>query len=330
MKIKLERVSEDKKDTLYRLLEYSLFEESLTDGNEMNDDAIFEYKYFDTYFTDSNRDAFFIREKKLNKLLGFVMINEYVQYIKKGHSIAEFLVIPKYRRNKIGKKAAFMCLDLYEGNWEITPSKGNEIAYKFWKNVVEEYTKENYKLKDRTFIFKNEEKKSLSLYIPKIEDYWYEEKLQSDAKTMSYNAGYDVSYYGYHYETGCIFFPKERWKETEKKRQSKKRFFAYLKDEISNEFVGYVNYQYNEKNNRYECGILIEASKRKQGYAHQGLKLLCNYAKSQGIKSLYDNFETDRENTLKVFESMGFKVIKKTTWKKFDKEVEGVIVKIDL
>ena len=295
MKIKLERVSEDKKDTLYRLLEYSLFEESLTDGNEMNDDAIFEYKYFDTYFTDSNRDAFFIREKKSNKL-----------------------------------QAAFMCLDLYEGNWEITPSKGNEIAYKFWKNVVEEYTKENYKLKDRTFIFKNEEKKSLSLYIPKIEDYWYEEKLQSDAKTMSYNAGYDVSYYGYHYETGCIDFPKERWKETEKKRQSKKRFFAYLKDEISNEFVGYVNYQYNEKNNRYECGILIEASKRKQGYAHQGLKLLCNYAKAQGIKSLYDNFETDRENTLKVFESMGFKVIKKTTWKKFDKEVEGVIVKIDL
>ena len=33
----------------------------------------------------------------------------------------------------------------------------------------------------------------LSLYIPKLEDYWYEEKLQSDSKTMSYNAGYDVS-----------------------------------------------------------------------------------------------------------------------------------------
>ena len=34
----------------------------------------------------------------------------------------------------------------------------------------------------------------LELYIPKIEDYWYEEKIQSDPKTMSYNAGWDVSY----------------------------------------------------------------------------------------------------------------------------------------
>ena len=100
MNIKLERVPSTKKDTLYRLLEYSLFEESLTDGNEMNDDAIFEYKYFDNYFTDNNRDAFFIREEESNKLLGFVMINTYMQHIKEGHSIAEFMVIPKYRRIK--------------------------------------------------------------------------------------------------------------------------------------------------------------------------------------------------------------------------------------
>ena len=63
MNIKLERVKIDKKDTLYRLLEYSLFEESLTDGNEMNDEAIFEYKYFDNYFTDNNRDAFLLENK---------------------------------------------------------------------------------------------------------------------------------------------------------------------------------------------------------------------------------------------------------------------------
>ena len=114
------------------------------------------------------------------------------------------------------------------------------------------------------------------------------------------------------------------------KRKDENTFFAYLKDDIKNEFVGYVNYQYNEKDNRYECGVVIEASKRRNGYAKEGLKLLCNYAKEQGIKSLYDNFEIDRESTLKVFESIGFKVIEKTTWKKFNKEVEGVIVKIDL
>ena len=61
VEIILDRVKEENKDVLYRLLEYSLFEESLNDGNEMNNDAIFEYKYFDLYFTDNERDAFFVK-----------------------------------------------------------------------------------------------------------------------------------------------------------------------------------------------------------------------------------------------------------------------------
>lgn len=37
MNIYLDKVDKDKKDTLYRLLQYSLYEESLNDGNEMNE-----------------------------------------------------------------------------------------------------------------------------------------------------------------------------------------------------------------------------------------------------------------------------------------------------
>lgn len=170
----------------------------------------------------------------------------------------------------------------------------------------------------------------LSLYIPKLEDYWYEEKLQSDSKTMSYNAGYDVSYYGYHYDTGCIDFPKEKWKETFDKRINENNFFAYIKDNDLNQFVGYANYHYNKNDDRYECGILIEDKYRGKGYSKEGLKLLCNEARKNNIKSLYDNFEIDRGNTLKIFESVGFKVIEHQTWKKFNKEVNGVLVKIDL
>lgn len=50
----------------------------------------------------------------------------------------------------------------------------------------------------------------LKLYVPKLEDYWYEEKILKDPNTMSYNAGYEVVYYGYHYDTGCIDFPKDK------------------------------------------------------------------------------------------------------------------------
>lgn len=169
----------------------------------------------------------------------------------------------------------------------------------------------------------------LQLYIPKLEDYWYEQKIQNDKDTMSYNAGYDVSYSGYHYDTGCIDFPKEKWLEIYNKRINENRFFAYLKDTNTNEFVGYVNYQYNKDDNRYECGIVIEANKRGKGYAKEGLKLLCEHAKKNGIKSLYDNFEKDRLG-IEIFEQLGFKIYEETTWNKFGNIVNGIVVKKDL
>ena len=169
----------------------------------------------------------------------------------------------------------------------------------------------------------------LTLYIPELKDYWYEKKLNEDPDTMSYNAGYDVSYQGYHYDTGTIDFPEENWQKTYDKRKNENRFFAYLKDERTNEFVGYVNYQFDTSKKQYDCGILIEATKRSKGYSKEGLKLLCEKAKNNGIKELYDSFEKNRYHT-EVFEDIGFKVVKETTWKKFGKNVEGVIVKIDL
>lgn len=170
----------------------------------------------------------------------------------------------------------------------------------------------------------------LSLYIPKLEDYWYEEKLQSDSNTMSYNAGYDVSYYGYHYDTGCIDFSKERWKETYDKRINENRFFAYIKDNELNQFIGYCNYHYNENDDKYECGIVIDSNYRGKGYSKEALSLLCSQAKKNGIKTLYDSFEIGRDNTLKVFESVGFKKVQETNWIKFGKTVRGIEVKIDL
>lgn len=153
MNIYLDRVDKSKKDILYRLLEYSLFEESLNDGNEMNDQAIFEYKFFDSYFIDDRRDAFFIREKQTDKLLGFVMINQYVQKVDNGHSIAEYMVIPKYRKKHIGKMVAFECFNMYEGNWEVSPSFGSDSAYQFWNKVITEYTDNKFEYDDRIFSF---------------------------------------------------------------------------------------------------------------------------------------------------------------------------------
>lgn len=145
------------KDILYRLLQYSLFEESIHDQNEMTEAALFAYPWFDAYFTEKDREAFFIREQETGKLLGFAMINAYLQKFKTGRSIGEFMVLPKYRRNRIGKKAALMCFGLHPGNWEVSPSFGSRQSYLFWKHVIDGYTGGNSQFADGIFLFSNEQ-----------------------------------------------------------------------------------------------------------------------------------------------------------------------------
>lgn len=83
------------------------------------------------------------------------MVNTYMQKFKDGHTIAEYMVLPKYRRNKIGSKVAFELFNRYKGNWEVRPSYNSQKAYLFWKSTVEKYTNNNYKFEDGIFLFKN-------------------------------------------------------------------------------------------------------------------------------------------------------------------------------
>lgn len=69
--------------------------------------------------------------------------------------IAEFMILPKFRRNKIGRKAAFACFERYPGNWEVSPSYGSEQAYLFWKHVIHEYAGKNDQYEDGIFLFSN-------------------------------------------------------------------------------------------------------------------------------------------------------------------------------
>ncbi len=169
--------------------------------------------------------------------------------------------------------------------------------------------------------------KNVKLVVPNKNDYAYKEKLENDIKTMSYNAGYNVSYDGYNYETGCISFNKEKWL---KLINDNNVYFAYIKDCNINMYIGYVNYYLNKESNIYESSILIEYKYRGKGYAKDALNLLIKEAYKNGIDYLYDSFEKDRNNTLKLFLDTGFEIVKETKWKKFGKDVEGVVVKVAL
>lgn len=61
--------------------------------------------------------------------------------------------------------------------------------------------------------------KNIELVATKLEEYYYEQKLEENPNIMSYNKGYNVSYEGYHYDTGCIGFLKDKWKTLYGKRR---------------------------------------------------------------------------------------------------------------
>ena len=110
--------------------------------------------------------------------------------------------------------------------------------------------------------------KNIKLVVTSLEDYFYKEKLENDKDTMSYNAGYDVSYACYNYDTGCIKFNKDNWKQLLSKDRV---YFAYILDCDSNNYFGYVTYLWSEVYDEYECSILIEYKYRKLGYGDDAL-----------------------------------------------------------
>ena len=149
--------------------------------------------------------------------------------------------------------------------------------------------------------------KNVSLYVPSVEELWYREKCMSDPDTMSYNAGYNVSYSGYHYDTGCIDFPKSIHKSwNEDKAKNPNFFFAYIKDDDTNEWVGYVNFKKNSETGRATMGIVVESLHHGKGYMRPAVMKLIEKAKEQGVKVLTDTVPENRVNALKVFYDLGF------------------------
>ena len=50
----------------------------------------------------------------------------------------------KYRKEGIGKQAAFYLFDLFPGTWEVAELETNLPAQIFWRKVISEYTDNNY------------------------------------------------------------------------------------------------------------------------------------------------------------------------------------------
>ena len=122
----------------------------------------------------------------------------------------------------------------------------------------------------------------LKLYRPELEDLWFREEFMSDPDTMSYN----------HLCGGIIPFPREKWENWYHKwivQSGEERYYRYLLNGETNEFVGEIAYHLDPSENIYIADIIIHAKYRGRGYGAEGLRLLCKAAKDNGVAVLYDD-----------------------------------------
>jgi len=85
------------------------------------------------------------RRRVEGRLAGFVLVMHY-NYFTGEHAadcpwvIAEFFVMRKYRRQGVGRAAAFQVFDRFPGRWEVAEITSNVGAQAFWRKVIGEYT----------------------------------------------------------------------------------------------------------------------------------------------------------------------------------------------
>ena len=134
----------EQKPVLANLLELYQYDFSEFDQADVGEDGRYGYRWLDSYWEDIERYPFLIMLG--GKPAGFVLVNRPTHKggDPEAHSVAEFFVLRKYRRQGIGEEAVRQLLTRLPGKWEILQEGSNEPSREFWRNVIERSTQGKY------------------------------------------------------------------------------------------------------------------------------------------------------------------------------------------
>lgn len=107
----------------------------LLDGRDPADEAAFEMRSLDRYWQTPDRRALVIRSDEA--VAGFALLNQ-LSFTGQptDWNLAEFYVVPAFRRVGLGSRAATAILLGNPGVWEVGVLAGNYPARVFWPKVI--------------------------------------------------------------------------------------------------------------------------------------------------------------------------------------------------
>lgn len=125
--------------TLRNLMQLYMYDFSEFMGLEVGADGRFMEKDMAVFWRDARRHPFFIRVA--GQLAGFAIIDEQSRlFSTPANDMAEFFVLRKYRRLKVGSRAAMCAFDRFRGRWEVRQMAANPGATAFWRQVIGAYS----------------------------------------------------------------------------------------------------------------------------------------------------------------------------------------------
>ena len=137
MEIDIRLARYEEKHLLRKMLELYAYDCSKFGNKDLNEFGEYGYRYLDLYWIEPERFPFILRVN--SKLAGFALVNKFSYAENIDRTIAEFMVLKKYRKRGIGKKFAFYLFERFPGKWEIRTLKENSAAIAFWRKTIEQY-----------------------------------------------------------------------------------------------------------------------------------------------------------------------------------------------
>jgi predicted acetyltransferase len=129
MDVEVVQALDDDRTVIQRLLQLYHYDFSEFDGSDVNPHGEYLHRYFDEYWTDSDRKAFLFWAE--GALAGFALV-----FTGEPHDIAEFFVMRKYRRRGVGARAAASLFDQFPGRWTVRQQLANPAATAFWRKAI--------------------------------------------------------------------------------------------------------------------------------------------------------------------------------------------------
>ena len=141
----------------------------------------------------------------------------------------------------------------------------------------------------------------LILHTPTLDDLWFRQRMLADPETMAYNRAWG----------GTIPWPREMWSDWYEwwiVHPEGKRFYRYLRDQESGDFVGEIAYHWDDQEGFCQADVIVYAPCRGRGCGRAGLRLLCQTAKESGFDAIYDDIARDNPG-IRLFLSEGFEIV---------------------